>query len=72
MDESYSHETIKYETFSNLLESYKELVPSKLEGLEQQRLEIIPKALSERADDAHLKKAEVQKLVDWKLYVEKR
>lgn len=72
MDELYDHKTIKYETFSELLESYKELVPSKLEELEQQRLEIIPKALSERADDAHLNKAEVQRLVDWKLYVEKR
>jgi hypothetical protein len=67
MEDTYDYETIKYETFSELLESYKELVPSKLEELEEQRLEIIPKALSERADDAHLKKAEVQKLVDWKL-----
>lgn len=71
MDDVYDYETIKHETFSELLESYKELVPSKLAELEEQRLEIIPKALSERADDAHLKKTEVQKLVDWKLYVQK-
>jgi uncharacterized protein YktA (UPF0223 family) len=67
MDDTYDYETITYETFFESLESYKELVPSKLDELEEQRLKIIPKALSERADDAHLKKAEVQKLVDWKL-----
>jgi hypothetical protein len=71
MDDLYDYETITYEMFSGLLESYTELVPSKLAELEEQRLETIPKALSERADDAHLKKAEVQKLVDWKLYVQK-
>jgi hypothetical protein len=71
MDDLYNYESITHETFSELLESYKELVPSKLAELEEQRLEIIPKVLSERADDAHLKKAEVQKLVDWKLYVQK-
>jgi hypothetical protein len=69
MDDIHDYETITYETFSELLESYKDLVPSKLEELEKQRLEIIPKSLSKRADDAHLKKAEVQKLVDWQLYV---
>lgn len=70
MDETHNYETITYKTFSELLDSYKELVPSKLDELEKQRLEIIPKSLSERTDDAHLKKPEVQKLVDWKLYVE--
>ena len=72
MDDLYDYEKITHEIFSELLGSYKELVPSKLDELEEQRLETIPKALSERADDAHLKKTEVQKLVDWKLYVEKR
>ncbi|CAD0089104.1 unnamed protein product, partial [Aureobasidium mustum] len=67
MEETHNYETITYKTFSELLDSYKELVPSKLDELEEQRLEIIPKSLSERTDDAHLKKAEVQKLVDWKL-----
>jgi hypothetical protein len=71
MDDLHSYETITHATFSELLDSYKELVPSKLDELEEQRLEIIPKSLSERADDAHLKKIEVQKLVDWKLYVDK-
>jgi hypothetical protein len=71
MDDLHSYETITHATFSELLDSYKELVPSKLDELEEQRLEIIPKSLSERADDAHLKKIEVQKLVDWKLYVGK-
>jgi hypothetical protein len=52
MDDLYDYETITYETFSELLESYTELVPSKLAELEEQRLETIPKALSERADDA--------------------
>ncbi|KAG9677142.1 hypothetical protein KCU99_g2102, partial [Aureobasidium melanogenum] len=67
MDEIYNYETITYKTFSELLDSYKELVPNKLDELEEQRLVIIPKSLSERTDDAHLKKPEVQKLVDWKL-----
>ncbi|KER00409.1 hypothetical protein AUEXF2481DRAFT_34611 [Aureobasidium subglaciale EXF-2481] len=70
MDESHDHETITYDTFTQLLKSYKDLVPSKLDELEEHRLETIPKALSERTDDAHLKKSEVQTLVDWKLYVE--
>ena len=70
MDEIYNYETITYKTFSELLDSYKELVPNKLDDLEEQRLVIIPKSLSERTDDAYLKKPEVQKLVDWKLYVE--
>lgn len=72
MDETHNYQTITYKTFSELLDSYKELVPSKLDELEEQRLEKIPKSLSERTDDAHLKKSEVQKLVDWKLYVRKR
>ncbi|KAH0085942.1 hypothetical protein KCU60_g14748, partial [Aureobasidium melanogenum] len=67
MDKKYDYETITYKTFSELLDSYKELVPSKLDELEEQRLVIIPKSLSERTEDAHLKKPEVQKLVDWKL-----
>ncbi|KAG9997035.1 hypothetical protein KCU78_g17148, partial [Aureobasidium melanogenum] len=67
MDEIYNYETITYKTFSELLDSYKELVQSKLDELEEQRLVIIPKSLSERTEDAHLKKLEVQKLVDWKL-----
>jgi hypothetical protein len=71
MDDLHSYETITYATFSELLDSYKELVPSKLDELEEQRLVTIPKSLSERTDDAHLKKTEVQKLVDWKLYVGK-
>ncbi|KAI4719033.1 hypothetical protein E4T48_04786 [Aureobasidium sp. EXF-10727] len=67
MDKLHNCKTITYDTFSELLGSYKELVPSKLDELEEQRLETIPKSLSERTDDAHLNKAEVQKLVDWKL-----
>ncbi|CAD0108881.1 unnamed protein product [Aureobasidium uvarum] len=67
MDKSHGYETIAHETFSELLDSYRELVPSKLDELEEQRLQTIPKSLSERTDDACLNKAEVQKLVDWKL-----
>lgn len=67
---NHSYDTITYDTFSRLLESYKEHVPKKLDELEEQRLKVIPEALSERTDDAHLKKIELQKLLEWKLYVE--
>lgn len=66
---NHSYDTITYDTFSRLLESYKEHVPKKLDELEEQRLKVIPEALSERTDDAHLKKIELQKLLEWKLYV---
>lgn len=65
----HDYEKITYDDFVELLETYKDAVPAKLDDLEKQRLETIPKALSERAGDAHLKKTELQKLVDWKLYV---
>lgn len=70
-DAKLSCDTISYADFVKLLETYKNVVPTKLEELEEQRLKIIPKALSERTGDgAHLTKAELQTLVDWKLYVE--
>ncbi|THX15943.1 hypothetical protein D6D13_01567 [Aureobasidium pullulans] len=64
---NHSYDTITYDTFSRLLESYKEHVPKKLDELEEQRLKVIPEALSERIDDAHFKKIELQKLLEWKL-----
>ncbi|TIA35138.1 hypothetical protein D6C78_06346 [Aureobasidium pullulans] len=64
---NHNYDTITYDTFSRLLESYKEHIPKKLDELEEQRLKVIPEALSERTDDAHLKKIELQKLLEWKL-----
>jgi hypothetical protein len=63
----YDYNLITYESFIDTLKSYKDIVPSKLDELEEQRLRIIPKALSERTDNPHLLKPELQKLVDWKL-----
>ena len=64
----FTIDVINLDDFNGLLVKYKDVVPDKLEELEKQRLEIIPKALAERTD-AHLTKTEVQTLLDWKLYV---
>ena len=69
MLEKYYIETISAEDFDAVLKTYDDQVPEKLHKLEDQRLHIISKALSERKP-AYLTKTEVQTLVDWKLYVE--
>ncbi|KAL1302630.1 hypothetical protein AAFC00_003001 [Neodothiora populina] len=59
-------DTIGLKRFKAELDGYGDVVPEKVGELEQQRLEIIPRALAER-EIAYLTKAEIQTLVDWKL-----
>ncbi len=60
---------ISEDDFESLLVQYPETVPPKLADLEDQRLSVIPARLRGRKaeDRAHLTKAEVATLVDWKL-----
>ena len=64
----HDSKTISRAVFDEKLQSYASTVPAKLANLEKQRLETIPHALAER-EAPLLTKAEVQTLVDWKLYV---
>jgi hypothetical protein len=66
----YHAQTISGEDFQMLVHSYSEEVPDKLAELEKQRLVTIPEAFAGR-NPSYLTKAEVQTLVDWKLYVQK-
>lgn len=67
LDQHYS-DVIDTKDFKALLASYPVVVPEKLAEVEEERHSTIPKALRERTP-AHLTKTEVQRLVDWKLYV---
>ncbi|KAH5165776.1 hypothetical protein HBI73_034400 [Parastagonospora nodorum] len=55
-------------TFKDVLSRYKPAVPEKLHDLDALRYDTIPTAVAKRkADDRHLTKDEVEKLVEWKL-----
>lgn len=54
--------------FYSLLQQYQDVVPKKLNALDEQRYSIIPEALNARTGDPHLLKDEVVTLVKWKLY----
>jgi hypothetical protein len=55
-------------TFKDVLSRYTPAVPDKLHDLDALRYDTIPTAVAKReADDRHLTKDEVEKLVEWKL-----
>jgi len=58
-------------TLQSYVESYDALVPSKIAGLEELRLNTVPETLAQRKkdNDAFLEKTEVVSLIEWKLYV---
>ena len=62
---------ITHADFKYHLSKYKDLVPAKLQPLENLRLQAVPETLEQRrkAGDAFLEKPEVEGLVDWKLYL---
>jgi hypothetical protein len=63
---------ISRETFDTLLSRYPSTVPEKLRELDELRYNTIPATVASRTEKgAHLTKDEVEKLVEWKLYVEK-
>ncbi|KAK5112164.1 hypothetical protein LTR85_011597 [Meristemomyces frigidus] len=66
MDEQHAFERINLTTFNTLLQQYPKVVPEKLEGLERQRLTVIPQAIKER-DPSYITKDELVVLMDWKL-----
>lgn len=68
MQEKHHADKISAKDFEALLKAYDDEIAEKLHQLEEQRLGAIPTALLKRKDDAYLKKAELQTLMDWKLY----
>lgn len=73
MDGDYNFDSIALDTFQNLLDEYPKVVEGKLTALDHARYETIPKSLQAHKGEADgvvtacLSKAEVLKLVDWKL-----
>lgn len=55
--------------FDALLQEYHNVVPQKLNELDEQRYNVIPAAVKKRGGDAMLTKEEVVTLAKWKLYV---
>lgn len=66
MDQQHAFGNINVSTFDGLLQQYPNVVPEKVAVLEEQRLNVIPKAVKER-EPAFLTKPELVTLVDWKL-----
>lgn len=72
---SLKFDTIHQDTFNAILSRYPFLVPERLKELDTLRYDTIPSALAERrathsdADQGSLTKQELEKLVEWKLYV---
>ena len=66
MDPSHRIDKITAETVQQLLKEYPTVVADKLHALDESRYATVPNALASRAD-AHLTKAEVTTLIDWKL-----
>ncbi|KAH7125351.1 hypothetical protein B0J11DRAFT_486846 [Dendryphion nanum] len=66
---SLTPSTISLSAFQKILARYPSTVPTKLQDLDTSRYTTIPDALASRraAEDAHLEKVEVEKLVEWKL-----
>jgi hypothetical protein len=60
--------SIDLKTFNETLSRYPSTIPNKLRDLDAQRYDTIPHALAQR-DVPFLTKEEVEKLVEWKLYV---
>lgn len=63
---------ITIDTFNKTLVRYSEMIPSTLADLDKFRYDSIPAKLVARNEDAHLLKADVEKLVEWKLQVPRR
>lgn len=62
--------TINLNTFKEVLDRYPATVPEKLRNLDAQRYDVIPATVASRDEsDKKLTKTEVEKLVEWKLYV---
>lgn len=59
---------ISLELFNTTLARYTTAAPSTLADLDTLRYETIPAKLTKGKKDAHLLKADVEKLVEWKLY----
>lgn len=69
---SLSFKNITPDDFATHLDRYQDLVPDSLHELDHYRFVTVPGLLKERRDakgGAWLEKEEVQKLVEWKLYV---
>jgi len=68
---SLKYVDLSREAFDDILSRYASTVPERLRELDTQRYEIIPGTLATRVNeqDASLYKEEVEKLVEWKLYV---
>ena len=62
-------EIIDSTAFDELLGMYPSVVPEKLSELDEQRYDIIPGSIKKQTGSTSLTKAQVAKLVDWKLYV---
>lgn len=68
MEDSNAFDQIRPATVDSVLKEYPNVVPAKLERLDDQRYNIIPTAVKKRKEDVSLSKAEVATLVEWKLY----
>jgi len=74
---AYHIDTITKRTFDDVLSRYSSAVPESLRELDALRYDAIPTAFATRESDPTsnrclaklLKKSEVEKLVEWKLYV---
>lgn len=55
--------------FNKTLSRYPSTAPSALTDLDKSRYETIPVKVTKAKTEAHLLKADVEKLVEWKLYV---
>lgn len=58
---------ISLDSFNETLALYPDTAPSTLAELDTLRYETIPAKLAKSSKDAHLIKADVEKLVEWKL-----
>lgn len=73
MKSSLKPSAIQFDAFKANLDTYQSLIPNTLDELEDFRFHEIPELLGSRQADgeAFLEKAEVSKLIEWKLCVEK-
>lgn len=71
MDDRNHFDTITFETFTELLAQYPDVVPAKMEKLDEQRLYAIPKIIHQR-ELKFITKDELSTLMQWKLYVPRR
>ena len=58
---------VSLELFNTTLKRYSEIASTSLAELDTQRYETIPSKLAKEKKDTHLLKADVEKLVEWKL-----